>query len=210
MRLSENGLKLIQAWEGIRDGDPSTVNYEPYVCPANVYTVGWGHALKTPSGQIIDIDVFGSVKARQLAKEAMQRKFGRQAITLVQAKAALLDDVAIFERGVEKLLARGASQAQFDALVSFAFNCGMANFRSSTLLRLHNAGVRAAKIEPNALYKASVNKASPTTVPIAFVRWSNANGRWMLGLFRRRLSEAMIYSGMSAGTAISVSQSYRP
>lgn len=213
MRLSENGLKLIQAWEGIEDGDPSTVNYEPYICPANVYTVGWGHALTTPSGQIIDRDVFGPSRARELARQAMQRKFGRQSITLSEAKDLLRQDVGRFERAVEKMLGsalRTTTQAQFDAMVSFAFNCGETNFRGSSILRLHLAGLRAAKIDRMALYRASINKAHPTTIPVAFVRWSNANGRWMLGLFRRRMSEAMIYAGMEASDAISVCQSFRP
>ena len=112
MRLSENGLKLIQAWEGIVDGDPSTVNYEPYICPARVYTVGWGHALTTPSGQIIDVDVFGSVKARELARQAMQRQFGKQAITLDQCRDLLRNDVARFEKAVDKMVIGGATQAQ--------------------------------------------------------------------------------------------------
>lgn len=210
MRLSENGLKLIQAWEGIRDGDPSTVNYEPYICPARVYTVGWGHALTTPSGQVIDVDVFGSVRARELARQAMQRKFGRQAITLDQARDLLREDVGRFERAVDRMVAGGCTQAQFDALVSFAFNCGEANLRSSSILRLHNAGRRAAKIDRMGLYRASINKAYPGDIPTAFVRWSNANGKWMLGLFRRRLSEAMIYAGMESGEAVSIAQSFRP
>ena len=213
MRLSENGLKLIQAWEGIVDGDPSTVNYEPYVCPARVYTVGWGHALTTPSGQIIDIDVFGSARAKQLAREAMQRLFGAQAITLNQARDLLRQDVTRFERAVERMLGAAintTTQAQFDALVSFAFNCGEANFRTSSILRLHVAGRRAAQIDRMGLYRASVNKASPTTIPIAFVRWSNSNGRWMLGLFRRRMSEAMIYAGMEASEAVSICQNFKP
>lgn len=210
MRLSENGLKLIQAWEGIVDGDPSTVNYEPYICPARVYTVGWGHALTTPSGQIIDVDVFGSTKARELARQAMQRKFGKQAITLDQCRDLLRTDVARFEKAVDKMVIGGATQAQFDALVSFAFNCGEANLRSSSILRLHNAGRRAIKIDCMGLYSASINKADPTTIPVAFVRWSNANGKWMLGLFRRRMSEAMIYAGMEASEAVSICQNFRP
>ena len=210
MRLSENGLKLIQAWEGIVDGDPSTVNYEPYICPAGVYTVGWGHALTTPNGQLIKVSVFGSLKARELARQAMQREFGRQAITLDQCRDVLRSDVARFEKAVDKMLTNGATQAQFDALVSFAFNCGEANLRSSSILRLHNAGVRACKIDRMALYAASVNKAHPTTIPVAFVRWSNSNGKWTLGLFRRRMSEAMIYAGMQASEAISICQNFRP
>ena len=212
MRLSENGLKLIQAWEGIVDGNPQTVNFEPYICPARVYTVGWGHALTTPSGQIIDIDVFGTVPARQLAAEAMQRQFRAQAITLNQCKDLLRADVMRFERAVDRALAgtTGTTQAQFDALVSFAFNCGEANFNSSSILRLHRANRRAAKIDRMALYRASVNKADPATIPIAFVRWSNSNGKWMLGLFRRRMSEAMIYAGMEASEAVAICQNFKP
>jgi hypothetical protein len=37
---------------------------------------------------------------------------------------------------------------------------------------------------------------------LAFARWSNVNGKWALGLYRRRLAEIMVYGGTDAKSAI--------
>jgi GH24 family phage-related lysozyme (muramidase) len=210
MELSDNGLKLIQAWEGIEDGNPATANLEPYICPAHVYTVGWGHALKTPTGQNIDTDAFGKAKAAQLASEAMNRLFGAQSITRAQASNLLAQDVAVFAAGVTRRIGeRNATQEQFDALVALAFNIGLGNFDVSAVKRLHLAGTRRiGDVSMSALAQASREHAPPINMPIAFVRWSNAKGKWMKGLFRRRLCEALVYGGHDLNVAINTAQSF--
>lgn len=210
MHISEEGLKIIQAYEGLGDGNPATVNLEPYICPAKVYTVGWGYALKTPTGQNIDVDVFGKAKSAALAVEAMQRKFGKQAITRAEADQLLRAEIGAYEIGVEKAIGpNNATQAQFDALVSFTYNLGVGNFQSSAILRLHKANNRLiGNISMKAICAASKAKAQPTTMPIAFGRWSNANGAWMLGLFRRRLAEMMVYGGHSVAESLTLSRSF--
>lgn len=205
MRASAECRELIKAWEGIEDGDPSTAHLEPYICPANIYTVGYGHALKTSAGRNIDVDTFGAARARQLADNAMIEKFGRAGITLEEADALLAEDLRIYERAVERAVASSSAttQKQFDALVSFCFNVGGPNLRASSVLRLHNAGQRCVgDINIPDLYRASAEKHAITDIQIAFVRWAYANGNWMLGLFRRRLSEVMLYAGHSAEVAL--------
>lgn len=81
----------------------------------------------------------------------------------------------MFEKAVNKIAPR-CSQEQFDALVSFAFNCGPINLERSTLLKLHNAG----KYEE---------------VPAQFNKWTRANGAVMSGLVRRRKAESLLYQG---------------
>lgn len=211
MRLSDSGLRLIQAWEGLGDGDPATVDLEPYICPARVYTVGWGHALKTPTGQIIDVDVFGRERAAKLAAESMQRTFGKPRITKAEALDLVRKDVAEFERAVEKAIGAGnATQAQFDAMVSFAFNCGVANFTSSTILKLHKANQRVVgDVSMSAVCLQSKAVTPITTIAVAFSRWSKANKQWMLGLFRRRLSEVLVYGGHDGAVAVSAAQGFK-
>lgn len=208
MRVSEDGLLLIQAYEGLGDGDPSTVLLEPYLCPAKVWTVGWGHALTTPTGQVIDADIFGPSKARQLAVQAMDRLFRKQAITRADADRLLRDHIGAYEQAVSRL--GPMDQAEFDAMVSLCFNIGAANFRSSSVARNHAAGNRkVGDISMSALCRASKAKAAPTTQPVAFTRWANANNRWMLGLFRRRLAEVMVYGGHPLDAALRTSRSFR-
>src|SRR5215213_1908543 len=80
-----------------------------------------------------------------------------------QADEWLAWDVSRFERAVERLVKVPLTQAQFDALVSFAFNVGEGNLAKSTLLRRLNAGAYAE-------------------VPVQLARWNKASGEILKGL----------------------------
>ncbi|MEN9924067.1 MAG: hypothetical protein RL268_193 [Pseudomonadota bacterium] len=95
-------------------------------------------------------------------------------ITREQADDLLRQDVARFEMAVADM-AKVATDNQFAALVSLAFNVGAENVRRSTLLRLHNEGDYAGA------------KAQ-------FSRWRYAAGRVLPGLVRRRDAEAELYA----------------
>lgn len=96
--------------------------------------------------------------------------------TLAQAEARLKLDVASFALGVRALIVKApTTQRQFDAMVSFAYNVGLGNLKSSTLLKKHLAGQRVdARAE--------------------FLKWDKASGRVMVGLTRRRAAEAKLYA----------------
>ena len=64
---------------------------------------------------------------------------------------------------------------QFDALVSFAYNVGTANFAKSTLLKKVNANPNDASIRAE------------------FGKWNKSNGRVLKGLVTRRKEEADLY-----------------
>lgn len=53
---------------------------------------------------------------------------------------AFARDLLVFSSVVSRLLTRTASQTEFDALVSFAYNIGAEGFRTSHTLALFNAG----------------------------------------------------------------------
>ena len=90
-------------------------------------------------------------------------------ITAEQARQLLVADVAEAESAVAAVRVP-LSQAQFDALVSFAFNVGNDAFGGSTLLRKLNAGDYAA-------------------VPAQLNRWVYDNGKVVRGLVDRRKAE---------------------
>lgn len=208
MQISETGLRLIQAYEGLGDGDPKTVNLEYYYCSAHVATVGWGHALTTPTGQVIDYDVFGRTKADQLARESMQRLCGGTAITRQQADDLLRKDVVRYQNKVAQFCDASTAQCEFDAMVSMCYNIGEAAFASTAVARLHKAGQRkVGNVSVSGLMAQSKAKAAPSTIQIAFSRWSNSNGKWTLGLFRRRLTELLVYGGHDFATALKTGQS---
>ena len=95
--------------------------------------------------------------------------------TQERADARFALDLAKFEKAVIDALAGSATtQNQFDALVSFTYNVGEGNLRSSTLLKRHKAGDYAGA------------KAQ-------FALWNKAAGRVMAGLTRRRAAEAELY-----------------
>lgn len=98
-------------------------------------------------------------------------------ITAAEADALLSEDLRIFSGEVDRSVGY-ATQHQFDAMVSLAFNIGLDGFLGSTALRCH----RAAQYQQAA---------------IAFTLWNKAkiDGilQPLLGLTRRRLKEALYY-----------------
>lgn len=95
-------------------------------------------------------------------------------ITQKEAEDLLKSDAQIFVDGVNKLLEVNVTQNQFDALVSIAFNIGLGNLKSSTLLRLVNAGD----------YKGAADQ---------FPRWNKAGGKVLNGLTKRRNAERDLF-----------------
>ncbi len=83
--------------------------------------------------------------------------------------------LARFEKYVVNATRDDITQNQFNALVSFAYNCGDNNLGKSTLLKLVNK-----------------NPANPK-IADEFAKWVYANGKIMPGLVRRRKQEADLY-----------------
>lgn len=80
-----------------------------------------------------------------------------------------------FAAGVSKAIGNApTTQAQFDAMVSFAYNVGLGNLASSTLLKKHKAGDHAG-------------------AAAEFAKWNKAAGKVLPGLTRRRAAEAGLY-----------------
>lgn len=96
-------------------------------------------------------------------------------ITASQVEDLLAQDVAAAEGIVNAEGLSGLRQCQFDALVSFVFNVGGANFRKSTLL------VRV-KVNPD-----------DNAIMDEFLRWVYAGGVVLPGLQKRRLEEMRMY-----------------
>jgi len=119
-----------------------------YICPAGVPTIGYGH-----TGPEVDIGL---------------------TITQRQADDLLAKDLAKFELGVSGLVSVQLNENQFSALVSFAYNCGLANLQQSTLLRY----VNARKFEQAA---------------DEFLKWNRARKMVLPGLTRRRMAERSLF-----------------
>jgi lysozyme len=91
-------------------------------------------------------------------------------ITQDESRAFLAADLAKAEAAINRGVKVPISQNEFDALCSFTFNVGVANFMTSTLLRLLNIGD----------HKDAANE---------FPKWNRAAGKIMAGLVTRRAGE---------------------
>lgn len=110
MKISKLGLNLVRHFEGMY--------LRGYKCPANVWTIGYGHT--------------GLVDGKPI--------HGNMIITEEKAIELLQQDMTVFENAVKDSVKVPLTQNQFDALVSFAFNVGAGALRNSTLLKLLNQG----------------------------------------------------------------------
>lgn len=186
MHISEVGLRLIELFESCR--------LKPYQDGRGIWTVGWGHALTTVDGKMIT-DVPGM-------QMAMNRIFGGQTITQAQADERFRLDLSVYEKAVVAACKSDFEQSQFDAMVSLCFNCGVGNFGRSSVVTFHNLGKRSfAPYDINILCNQSKAKKAPADLPQAFTAWSQSNHVWVLGLFRRRVCEVMVYRGDDVNTA---------
>lgn len=120
MKITETsnlGLDIIKEFEGFRS--------KPYLCPANVWTIGYGTTVY-PNGVRV------SKNDAQITKE--------------QADELLKSDVVKFAKKVESFTRDDINQNQFDALVSFSYNLGYEALRKSTLLKKVNVDPNDTKI----------------------------------------------------------------
>ena len=92
-------------------------------------------------------------------------------ITQYQAEQFLREDLQQFE-AVANRVKRISTQGKFDAILDFIYNCGPANFESSTLKKYIEVGKATWEIQEQ------------------FLRWVNAGGKKIGGLVSRRIWEA--------------------
>jgi len=107
MKTNAAGINLIKGFEGFRA--------IAYLCPANVWTIGYGH-----TGDVNQ----GDTMTRKRAEEVLAR------------------DLLRFESCVENAVTVPLNENEFAALVSFAYNIGCGALKKSTLLQKLNSGDR--------------------------------------------------------------------
>lgn len=98
-------------------------------------------------------------------------------ITAQQAEDLLRKDLQMFEKYAS--VVRGVkTQEQFDAVVDFMYNCGVANFNKSTLKKYIESGRKTWEIQKE------------------FLRWTKSGGVELGGLVTRRIWEANRFAGI--------------
>ncbi|WP_017352775.1 glycoside hydrolase family protein [Clostridium sp. ZBS4] len=151
--VSEDCINFIKSWEGFFE--------KPYYDAVGVLTLGYGMT----GDEIKGLSSITESKASDMLKDLINNKY---------AKAIKKD---LDSKGVN------LKQCEFDALISFAYNCGIVGLLGSTLYKNIVAGIR-----------------NPNTITDNFQAWSNGGGKRIEGLYRRRTKEAnMFISGDYTG-----------
>lgn len=129
---------------------------DAYLCPAGVPTIGYG-SIMWPDGTRIQL---GQKITMEGAEKLLQWELDKKRTVINAWKLRI-------------------NQNQFDALLSFAYNLGIGNLNSSTLLK-----------------KVKMNANDPS-IADEFMRWNKARVGGVLkvlpGLTRRRKAESDLY-----------------
>lgn len=124
--LTEKGYALIRKYEGyLRPLNDGTDRVRPYLCPANVATIGWG------STRYFSYD---GLSARSTGRV----KMSDEPITRERAEECFRGELYQNEMAVDRYITVKIHPLMRDALVSFTYNCGEGALRSSTLRRVIN------------------------------------------------------------------------
>lgn len=169
MKLSHAGAELMHRYEGCRN--------RPYLCPAHIWTIGYGHVLYQQQIRLPMMRKEGEnvqIRKEYPLAEGDNRVWSKEEINQLFAV-----DVASFERGVLRLVPGvHGRQGAFDALVSFAFNAGLGNLQRSQIRMRANRGDWAGAAE-------------------ALMDWTKGGGKVLPGLVKRREAEkALFLSGL--------------
>ena len=105
MIASQDSVDLVKFFEGFEG--------KAYLCPANVWTIGYGRTKNVQEGD---------------------------RITKVQAERDLLEELEEFAEQVLNSVKVELTQNELDALTSWTYNLGVGNLNSSTLLKKLNTG----------------------------------------------------------------------
>ena len=147
MNISKTGIQLVKDFEGLR--------LNAYKCSAGVATIGYGSTYYPDKSNVKMGDV---LRDKQEAE-----------VLLIHT----LEDYDIYVSKYTKSVK--LTQYQFDALVSFAFNCGLGNLSKSTLL------------------KKVLSNPNDKDIALEFAKWNKAGGKVVQGLVKRRQKEAELY-----------------
>src|SRR6185369_3581566 len=101
--VNQAGIDLIKRFEGLRT--------HAYKCPADKWTIGWGHTRDVHEGDTISIG---------------------------EAEEMLADDMADAGEHIGRLVSVPLNENEYAALVSFVFNLGAMALATSTLRQVLN------------------------------------------------------------------------
>lgn len=153
MKLNYAGEALIKRYEGLRT--------QAYRDEVGVWTIGYGHTAMAGAPEVTP----------------------GMRITRGQADAIFARDTASFADQVAALIKARLTDNQFSAVVSFAYNVGIAAFRKSSVLK-------------------AVNSSQFEAVPRRLNMWVMAGGKVLPGLVKRRAAEGALFMSLDRGFSL--------
>ena len=166
MKLSKAGEDLMHRYEGFRS--------RPYLCPAHIWTIGYGHVLYQDQIKLPVMRVEGK-ETPMIRKEYPLKPEDNRVWTKTEIDELFRVDVGTFERGVLRLVPSVVGrQGSFDALVSISFNFGLGNLQRSTI-------------------RMKANRSDWDGAADAFRAWTKGGGKVLPGLVKRREAEIALF-----------------
>jgi lysozyme len=166
VKLSKAGEDLMHKYEGKRS--------RPYLCPAHIWTIGYGHVLYQEQIRLPVVRVEGK-ETPMIRKEMPLKPEDNRVWTKEEIDELFRTDVGTFERGVLRLVPGVVGrQGSFDALVSISFNFGLGNLQRSTI-------------------RMRVNRGDWEGAAEAFRVWTKGGGKVLPGLVKRREAEIALF-----------------
>jgi lysozyme len=164
-KIGPKGLDLIKSFEGLY--------LKPYLCPANVPTIGYGNTFYENGKKVTLKD---------------------PAITEARAIELLMSELKMYEQKVDSFCIDTITQNQFDALVSFCYNAGPNALKSSTLLVKVNKNPKDPTIKDEFLKwcKADGTHNGKDDDNDGLIDEAGEK-QTLKGLLRRRTAEAALY-----------------
>jgi len=167
MKLSKAGVDLMHRFEGCRN--------KPYLCPAHIWTIGYGHVLYQEQIRLPVARVEGKPPAPMIRREMPLKPEHNRVWSKDEIESLFAKDVATFERGVLRLApALDGRQGAFDACVSFAYNAGLGNFQRSQI-------------------RMRINRGDWEGAAEQFMTWVKGGGKVLPGLVKRRVAEKALF-----------------
>lgn len=169
MKLSKAGADVMHRFEGCRN--------RPYLCPAHIWTIGYGHVLYQEQIRLPMVRPPGKTKADipMIRSEYPLKPEDNRVWTKEEINELFATDVESFERGVLRLVPSVVGrQGAFDALVSISFNFGLGNLQRSTI-------------------RIKANRSEWEAAADAFRVWTKGGGKVLPGLVKRREAERSLF-----------------
>jgi lysozyme len=166
VKLSKAGEDLMHKYEGFRS--------RPYLCPAHIWTIGYGHVLYQEQIRLPVVRV-PDKHTPMIRKEMPLKPEDNRVWTKTEIDELFRTDVGTFERGVLRLVPGvDGRQGAFDALVSISFNFGLGNLQRSTI-------------------RMKANRGDWEGAADAFRVWTKGGGKVLPGLVKRREAERTLF-----------------